>query len=153
MERKIIGFHKDERDDWVAELDCHHNQHVRHKPPFEERPWVQTGQGREERLGTVLECVLCDRLEFPKGLSSYRRTPEFTETSVPAGLLRDHSTRAGVWGLIHVLEGRLLYTVSGRDTDLVLEAGDHGVVAPERLHHVTPIGEVRFFVEFYRKSD
>jgi hypothetical protein len=31
--RKIVGFHLDERKDWVAELECGHQQHVRHNPP------------------------------------------------------------------------------------------------------------------------
>ena len=30
MQRKITGFHLDEEGYWVAELECGHNQHVRH---------------------------------------------------------------------------------------------------------------------------
>lgn len=40
MEQPIISYHKDEEDDWVAELGCGHNQHVRHDPPWQLRPWV-----------------------------------------------------------------------------------------------------------------
>ena len=39
MQRKITGFHLDEEGHWVAELECGHNQHVRHDPPYVERPW------------------------------------------------------------------------------------------------------------------
>ena len=60
MKRKITGFHKDEEDDWVAELECHHGQHVRHQPPFVNRPWVVTLEGRSGKLGEVLNCVKCD---------------------------------------------------------------------------------------------
>lgn len=60
MRRKITGFHLDEHDDWVAELDCHHGQHVRHQPPFVNRPWVVTEQGRNSKLGQVLNCIKCD---------------------------------------------------------------------------------------------
>lgn len=67
MERKITGYHLDENGDWVAELDCGHGQHLRHKPPFFNRPWVETPEGREGMLGTVLNCVLCDALELPLG--------------------------------------------------------------------------------------
>ena len=35
---KIIGFHQDEETNWVAELSCGHQQPVRHRPPFTERP-------------------------------------------------------------------------------------------------------------------
>lgn len=57
--RKITGFHQDEQGDWVAELECGHGQHVRHKPPWQERPWVVTAAGRQGRLGLTLLCVKC----------------------------------------------------------------------------------------------
>jgi len=60
MRRKIIGFHRDEDGHWVAELCCGHNQHMRHKPPFTLRPWVQQRQTREARIGTTINCPLCD---------------------------------------------------------------------------------------------
>lgn len=63
MQRSIIGFHQDEANDWVAELDCGHGQHVRHKPPFFNRPWVVTAAGRRAKLGMQLDCVRCDRQE------------------------------------------------------------------------------------------
>lgn len=61
MRRAIVGFHTDEHGDWVAELECGHNQHVRHRPPFINRPWVITEAGRREKLGAMLECVLCEQ--------------------------------------------------------------------------------------------
>ena len=60
MKQAIVGYHRDEEDDWVAELECGHNQHVRHQPPFINRPWVVTEQGRESMLGHRLNCVKCD---------------------------------------------------------------------------------------------
>ena len=60
MERKIVGFHLDEANDWVAELECGHNQHVRHDPPWINRPWVVTPEGRAKVLGQVLKCKKCD---------------------------------------------------------------------------------------------
>lgn len=152
MQRRITGFHLDELGDWVAELDCHHNQHTRHKPPLISRPWVLTQEGRDSMLGTTLDCVRCDRLEFPDGLYEYKRTPVFTEDSIPAGLRADHDTKPGVWGLIHVEEGTLLYTVhAAADRTHVLNAGDTGVVAPLMKHRVEAPGTVRFFVAFHRK--
>lgn len=61
MKRSIIGFHKDEHDDWVADLVCGHTQHVRHNPPWQLRPWVVTQEGRNSKLGTLLNCKNCDR--------------------------------------------------------------------------------------------
>jgi hypothetical protein len=57
--RKIIGFHADEAGDWVADLECGHTQHVRHDPPWQNRPWVTTVKGRARFVGTVLQCVKC----------------------------------------------------------------------------------------------
>jgi hypothetical protein len=59
-ERTIVGFHLDELGDWVADLECGHGQHVRHRPPWEMRPWVVAEEGREQHLGKVLRCVRCD---------------------------------------------------------------------------------------------
>ena len=60
MKQRIIGFHQDEHGDWVADLECGHGQHVRHEPPWSERPWVVTSQGREQKLGETLPCKKCD---------------------------------------------------------------------------------------------
>ena len=60
MQQAIMGFHLDDEQHWVAQLACGHNQHVRHTPPWQNRPWVLTKEGREEKLGMMLECKLCD---------------------------------------------------------------------------------------------
>lgn len=61
MIRRITGFHQDEEQHWVAELECGHTQHVRHDPPWQTRTWVVTAAGRETRLGMLLSCLLCER--------------------------------------------------------------------------------------------
>ena len=60
MKQAITGYHKDEQGDWVAELECGHNQHVRHNPPFINRPWVESESGRASMLGFGLNCKKCD---------------------------------------------------------------------------------------------
>jgi len=60
MDRRIIGYHQDEHGDWVAELECGHGQHVRHNPPWVNRPWVTTPEGRAAQLGKTLACRKCD---------------------------------------------------------------------------------------------
>jgi hypothetical protein len=60
MLQPIAGFHLDEQQHWVAELACGHFQHVRHNPPWIERPWVTTAQGRAATLGQRLDCRKCD---------------------------------------------------------------------------------------------
>src|SRR6266566_9030404 len=56
VQRKIVGFHQDEAQDWVADLECGHKQHVRHQPPWLNRPWVISPEGRRSRLGYTLDC-------------------------------------------------------------------------------------------------
>ncbi len=59
--RRITGFHTDDEGHWVADLECGHSQHVRHDPPWQNRPWVITEGGRANALGTTLMCVRCDK--------------------------------------------------------------------------------------------
>ena len=69
MKQPITGYHKDEASDWVAELACGHNQHVRHNPPFFNRPWVVSESTRKSMLGVELECRKCDEgapRDFPE---------------------------------------------------------------------------------------
>jgi hypothetical protein len=60
-QQPIVAFRQDEHGDWVADLACGHGQHVRHRPPWELRPWVVTEGGRRAHLGTLLRCARCDR--------------------------------------------------------------------------------------------
>src|SRR5919206_1155157 len=60
MRSAIVGYRQDEAGDWIAELACGHRQHVRHRPPWQLRPWVVEAEGRQARLGTSLDCPLCD---------------------------------------------------------------------------------------------
>ncbi len=68
MNRPITGFHRDADSDWVAELACGHFQHVRHKPPWIQRPWVVSEEGRASMLGTLLDCKKCESGAPPDAL-------------------------------------------------------------------------------------
>jgi len=63
MKQPIIDFHQDEFNHWVADLACGHSQHVRHDPPWQNREWVLSVEGRLEKTGYLLDCVLCDQKE------------------------------------------------------------------------------------------
>jgi tellurite resistance-related uncharacterized protein len=99
---------------------------------------------------------LAPATHLPDGLVSYRRTPEFTEETIPAGLKRAHSTKEEVWGLIHVLDGQLRYRILDErrePSELMLAPGrPPGIVEPRILHEVEPVGRVRFQVEFLRAA-
>jgi len=91
---------------------------------------------------------------LPDVVKAYRRTPDFDETNVPVALLRDHSTKQGTWGLLRVERGRLRYVVTDgrrpRYEVLLTPSSAPMVIEPTILHHVEPLGSVRFHVEFLR---
>ena len=90
---------------------------------------------------------------LPPGLEPRRRTRIFDEASLPAALRREHRTKEGVWAVIHVLEGRLLYRVLDPPAETVLTPETPGMVRPEQPHAVTPLGAVRLFLEFHARPD
>lgn len=79
----------------------------------------------------------------------YRSTPVFDENSLPAALRGEHSTKAGVWGVIRVLEGQLRLSFADPSEARLLEPGSPGLVLPQQPHHVTPLGPMRMQVDFY----
>jgi tellurite resistance-related uncharacterized protein len=88
---------------------------------------------------------------LPPDVAPYRRTAEFTESSVPDALRHRHTTKAGVWARILVLEGLLRYRIlEPTREEHVLSPERPGIVEPEIPHEVEPEGRVRFFVEFLR---
>jgi hemoglobin len=79
----------------------------------------------------------------------YRSTPVFDETSLPQALRREHQTKAGVWGVIRVLEGRLGLTVLDPPSQQLLTPTRPGLVLPQQPHRVAPLGRMRMQVDFY----
>ncbi|WP_444893763.1 DUF1971 domain-containing protein [Microbulbifer sp. TRSA001] len=89
--------------------------------------------------------------ELPGCIAPYKKTPEFTEENIPPGLLKDHTTKEGVWGKIIILAGSLEYTIQEPEVEIVeLSPERSGVVEPTVKHHIKPLGAVKFYVEFYR---
>lgn len=87
---------------------------------------------------------------LPDHVRAYSRSPTFDETTVPAGLRKDHQTKPGVWGVINVVSGSLRYVIAATGDEFSLTPDSPGVVEPEALHNVAPLGPVSFYVEFYR---
>jgi tellurite resistance-related uncharacterized protein len=150
----IVGFRPDEGEaagSWIAVLACGHGQHVRHKPPFQNAAWVLTPEGRADKTGTRLPCRLCLMPRLPPSADCYKETAVFDEECVPSGLLGSHTLRAGTWGQIVVLEGRVDYVIEGAPPlSFALRPGVDGNIAPERPHHVRPQPGARFKVRFLR---
>jgi len=150
MLRVITGFHQDDVGDWVAELSCLHNQHVRHRPPFSDRPWVLCESGRAERLGSPIDCPLCDRAEMPAGLHWHRRAGPFDPESLPAGLRREHRVAAGVWGCLRVLTGEVRFMMDVEPAlDCLVAAGERQAIPPGVVHRLVLVGPVELAVDFF----
>ncbi|MCB1339331.1 MAG: DUF1971 domain-containing protein [Maritimibacter sp.] len=90
------------------------------------------------------------KTQLPANVLPYRRTPEFTESTIPAALQRGHTTKTGVWAMIHVVEGALEYRIlEPVEERHRLTPDQPGLVEPTVPHEVAPLGRVRFYVEFH----
>jgi tellurite methyltransferase len=149
VDRTITGFHQDSEGHWVAELACGHDQHVRHRPPFQDRAWVIDDVRRAARVGSPLECPLCDRAELPQAVRLIRTSPEWTERTLPPGLRRAHRVAAATWGRIRVREGALRFRRAGEPPlESELGPGSEQAIPPDMEHDVSPVGSVRFSIDF-----
>ncbi len=83
---------------------------------------------------------------LPKDVKPYKRTPLFTASTVPKGVLSRHNTKEGTWGLIHVEKGQLRYTIfadqerkgsenRSQDFETILSLGMMGVIEPQGYIH------------------
>ncbi|WKD48947.1 DUF1971 domain-containing protein [Microbulbifer spongiae] len=89
--------------------------------------------------------------KLPDSVKKYQKTPQFSQESMPKGLLNAHKTKQGTWGKIIILKGMLRYRIlEPRVEEIDLSPGEYGVVEPGILHEVEPLSEVVFYVEFYR---
>ena len=79
----------------------------------------------------------------------YKSTPVFDEVTLPAALRKEHRTKAGVWDVIQVLEGRLRYRVLESGSETILEPEHPGLIHPDQPHSVEPVGPMRMRVDFY----
>jgi tellurite methyltransferase len=151
MRQAITGFHLDAEGDWVAELSCGHNQHVRHNPPFQQRPWVLTSASRARKLGTLLSCPPCDRAVLPDAVRHVRSSPEWDERTLPPGLSQAHQLAAGTWGQIVVRQGTLRFSMDGEPAWSAELTPCHPAQAipPQVRHAVQPLGKVRFRIDFF----
>lgn len=86
-------------------------------------------------------------------VAPYKSTPVFDETTLPATLRREHRTKAGAWGVIRVLEGKLRLVLDdgpgAGPEGTILTPDRPGLIRPRQTHHVEPIGRMRMQVDFY----
>ena len=113
LKRSIASFHQDEYGDWVADFDCLHSQHMRHRPLLENRPWVLDETQRAARVGTHVECAACDAGEMPDGLVRLDILGPFPEEVESPKLFAEWRAPAERWDVLVVLAGSLRFEVEG----------------------------------------
>ncbi len=92
--------------------------------------------------------------EIPPGFAAYGRSPDFFSDNLPAKLQSAHSTKAGTWGLLHVLEGVVHFRLAPpHQGERIVRAGNTVVIEAEVPHRVEFLEPGRMFVEFYRLAD
>lgn len=95
--------------------------------------------------------------DLPSNVVQYSQVPAkgkppFTAAKIPRGLLKEHTTKAGTWGVIRVSQGQLRYQINEpTPNQYTLDADSVGIIEPQVKHEVAPLTEdVQFVVEFYR---
>jgi tellurite resistance-related uncharacterized protein len=102
--------------------------------------------------------------QIPPEAVQYAQLPapgkSFTASTIPKGLLKQHSTKQGTWGVIRVSQGQLEYQIHRDASDkglseaihtFVLDSSQLGIIEPTVLHQVRPLTDnVEFTVEFHK---
>jgi len=96
--------------------------------------------------------------ELPSDVVQYSQVPKtpgscFTADKIPRGLLQDHTTKAGTWGVIRVTTGTLEYTIQEPTQSVheITAESKPGIIEPQVKHHVKALtDDLQFVVEFYR---
>jgi len=81
----------------------------------------------------------------------YKTTPVFDEVSLPDAIRNAHNTKAGVWGLLQVLDGSVNLVFHDPAKVVHVTPGDPAPIPPEAVHHVELLGPMRMQVAFYRE--
>ena len=94
---------------------------------------------------------------LPSNVVKYSTVPKdkfFTIDTIPAGLLKEHSTKEGTWGVIRVHQGKLEYKILEPEQCVhILDAASDniGIIEPTMQHQTKGLtDDLKFVVEFYR---
>lgn len=92
---------------------------------------------------------------LPLDVVKYSQVPKegvFTKNSIPKGLLKEHSTKKGTWGVIRVSKGKLRYIINEpTQAEYIIDESNFGVIEPQVKHEVAALtDDLEFVVEFHR---
>lgn len=95
--------------------------------------------------------------QLPSNVVKYSQVPKkgstFKKETIPKGLLKQHNTKMGTWGVIRVSSGQLKYQINEPTVSVfILDKDCVGVIEPKIYHQVEALtDDVEFVVEFYRQ--
>ncbi len=81
----------------------------------------------------------------------YSASPVFDEMTLPDALRTNHTTKAGVWGLLRMLEGEVTLVFVDPPREVRVTPSDPAPIAPGAVHFVRAAGPMKMQVEFYRE--
>lgn len=153
MDKKIVGFHVDEVGDWVADLECGHAQHVRHNPPWTNRPWVLETEGRKRSLGTLLDCLKCNMPQVPPSARQIGGSEVLNQQVIAKQYADIHRNDSDMWIRVVVTEGELVYQqVADKTKGYVIDPEFAAVIAPGERFALREKGHVLFQLFYYQNS-
>lgn len=115
---------------------------------------AQALQAKAARIAESLQLAIRFRPAQPPlvskpGTQPYRSTPVFDQHTLPAALRREHRTKAGTWGAIHLLSGEVRLHFTDPPSTRHLTRDHPGVVKPEQPHWVELTGPMQLRIDFH----
>lgn len=90
---------------------------------------------------------------IPEDAARLRVAGPFDQDSLPAGLRRDHSLKAGSWGRLLLIEGEIeFHWDDSAGGSVKLQAPAEIVVPPTVVHHLAGEGPFLLLIVFYRET-
>lgn len=79
----------------------------------------------------------------------YKITPVWDQDTLPAAIRHEHSTKAGTWGVLRVLEGEVTLVFVDPAAAVRVTPDAPALIPPEAVHHVELNGAMKMQVEFH----
>ncbi len=151
MDQNIVRFHQDEEGCWVANLICGHCQHVRHNPPWVNRPWISTEATRELYIGQSLNCLKCNMPNIPSSAKQIKCSEQYDQQSLHQQFVGAQVNNSDFWIKVIIFEGELVYR---RLTEIphgyVVDSEYSAVIEPRMKYILRSKGPVRFKFQYYQ---
>ncbi len=87
--------------------------------------------------------------KLPNGVVPRGRSLTFTEETVPQSLLEEHSLAANRWGLLHLIEGSVVFVNLENGSEEALTAPTEFVIEPKTPHKLRPDGPFKLQIDFH----